>query len=181
MARRSAMLVLMLSACAMARTPLPSAVRPARVEYSIFAVVLSVRFRSYLPDRPVRLEPLTVDLTGDRLEYVAGPPPAELPAEFSVAFADFQRVSRERAFLSADPHFPTQVTVGPTPASTNYQDRPCVVAELSRVGFSADSTHAVVYLGADCGYDSGYGQLYLLVRDPKLGWTVRHSINLWSI
>jgi len=53
-----------------------------------------------------------------------------------------------------------------------------VVVRLSRVGFSADCSQALVYVGAGCGWRCGHGVLILLARHGET-WTVSNGRELW--
>ena len=64
--------------------------------------------------------------------------------------------------------------------SSYYGTRPYarVVVSFSEIGFSADGTLALVYLGMRCGGRCGIGEL-VLMRRAGSGWEQRALVPLW--
>jgi len=51
---------------------------------------------------------------------------------------------------------------------------------VSEVGFSPDSTVAVVYLESDCGIQCAGGRLALMRRGADGSWEVERFVQLWA-
>ena len=87
-----------------------------------------------------------------------------------------------------------QLTVAPSPRPLHDTDftspglvlrtiqdsdsRSAAYHEFSRVAFSRDSTHAVVYFAYNCSF-CGFGSLYFLRRASNGTWEISEEVNLW--
>jgi len=147
------------------------------VAYPVYAAAIADLYSVFRHGQPPVLDPLTTGLSSDRLKYIGQ---TSVPREFGAAFSDFLLVNRTRVHIASSPLLPAGVTVGATVAPYNGA-RACLAGEVSQVGFSPDSTRAVVYAGVDCSYDTGIGELYLLLRESTGRWVISGRRDVWSM
>lgn len=113
-----------------------------------------------------------------------GGDPRGAPAD---AWRRFQEVSRQRVSLrdAIGPLHPPAVFAGEAPAAAARSCQGPRTLILSRVGFSADGTFAVVGLGGavgsapypGCGY--AWGDIMLLHRDDEGTWRIVRMLGGW--
>ena len=102
--------------------------------------------------------------------------PSQLPVAYLEPFADLQKADPRR--LEPAGLVPLPVHVVPYSAYKSLRTRPDSVLTLSRVGYSRDSSRAVVYVSAVCRL-CGTGRMTLLQRDSTGGWTQASQV-VWN-
>ena len=191
---------LLLAACVEPEVALPEtapAVSVTEAERGVYAVALSSMAGEPVgePAFPMVLG----SLTAVRLAEVepGDPIPAavarDLPTLSEQAWSDFARRNAEAAEIPAPPQIPAVVSLvaedtirsmfSTNPADgwrrfrARYPDA-FGLAVVSRVGFSADSTGALVFASVSCGGECGYGH-YVQLRRSDGGWEVVGTSGAW--
>lgn len=79
---------------------------------------------------------------------------------------------QRRLFSSTDP------AAGWAAFHQRFPQAPLLI-RVSRAGFDAGLTHALVYVEFECGAECGSGRLVTLVRAPGGGYTVKDGALIW--
>lgn len=160
-ARACALLALALSAC----VPLPPPPEPGETADVAAMTAVVARLRSRPPHRgyPLTVAPVTVSFRPDRY-------PLDLGREFAGAVADLS-TGHDRLEPVRPPYL-AGVPVRREGVYDPYDLEQYLLIRLSPVGFSADSSRAVVLVVLDCGPGCGSQSSFGLRRAANGGWRV---------
>jgi hypothetical protein len=160
-------------------------------EEAVYAVVL--QDLKHPPEVTVFLDPRMVDGLDPLEDAIAGGRRRNrqflrqrLPSASSETIRDFARVSgHARPLPEFGPEFPVLIEPRSSRADSLPGDprraqtgREIAVVRLSRVGFDADRTRALVYRGQMCGPLCGSGE-YVLLEKRSGVWRIVDEAHLW--
>jgi hypothetical protein len=188
---RAVPLLLLLGAGLPACTPFADSPERYREEEAVYAVVL--QDLAHPPEVTVFVEPRIVDGLDPLEDASAGGRRRNrqflrqrLPAASSETIRDFARVNgHARPLPELGPGFPV-LTEGRSSRADSLPEEPrraregheIAVVRLSRVGFDADRTRALVYRGQVCGPLCGSGG-YVLLEKRSGAWRIVDEAHLW--
>lgn len=112
------------------------------------------------------------DLLDDWASRNAKPARLETGQALGVAYELIGFEDQRRLFSSADP------AAGWAAFHHRYPHAPLLI-RVSRAGFDAALTHALVYVEFECGAECGSGRLVTLLRTPGGGYAVKDGALIW--